>query len=1318
MIQFLEDYEDAFLNIDYVLRNQPDYAGNNGITLYTDDGKRRQFVQNFSVPDFTADLIDTVEQTTNTWDAMVSSLRQRIARRTINDRETAKRKAHMTVDTDTTQLMPARRSQMAEASPQMSEMDAFVNALAQDWRVGYRLWKELGPEIQKKVTNIRERLMPPDSGGAPLNSNFNAPNHNSGNRNRNQAPRDSPPVNRDVIRAPPKRDNGNIPMQYSSNTATAEQEIEEANETEVPSQEDDDVQTLLSFYAYLDCSNKNSHANVSVTHKAHTNYWTMIASWTMDLCITDGGADSHVGGKAWLPLTPLSGPTVKFANVIGFDEQAARKNNLPIIAAVTLAETKDGKTIMLRAKHLIYNSPSNHTLLANFQMRQLGIIVDDVHENHWKSPGEKGTHSIMFPDHTIGLTTRNALSTFKISKPTMDQYINWKEEDILDIAIENWDPQVYSDLIIEDKVAKIEIPSQEVKSIENCSKNVLTNLIFHDPMEEFLDCIEFDEIVVQNIQSKQLKDKKETVMDITSGENIEAENELYFFDAKETPKPGKVMHLSIDYQTIGKWEKGEQSRVCFMSSEDVSELIADMDWNQLTGKHMSYNTMVSAMQTTERLKQLEKKQQIPALIWKATTAEENRKLEALQPRLAWKPLEVIKKTLENTTQWGRMICQYPMKKHHVSRFPWNNRHRLREEVAMDTIFMQTPAFDGSTCEQVYFGLVSRMINVYPMPSKAHGYILKSYQDFMRYEGVPEGLHRDMAPEEKVESIIDLNRRMMVRDTYSEPDHPNQNPVESLAVKTIKTGGESILNRTGAPAESWPWVHKYMADVNNRCATPMLNWKTPISMRHGYTPDISAFLQFQFWEKIYFKIDEQHPKSKEAPGYWLGVSVTVGDALTFNVWSDKTKRVLQRSAIRSADPNKGGIPNLRVTFQEDEEEIEPEIVDPVNILDDPNLFSPPSKNSLKYSRTPKHKKQWHDTIEAPPEDLSTFVDLEEDDHPEFIPQKDDFGPKVTTDDLDQSNPHRRAKLRRGCRKAYLVATSACLTLAGSMGIKIIDSGRNINSLETIENESILTVKDPFNPNSHLHVLETNISPVDSYVTLSQDAMIRKMELQYFDTLEDEKEGSSFVPTEVLAHRLSIQPRKVVMTTGERTKVQVIKKKHVRVQTCWKNGEVSWVAANALKEQHPWVLVNYVTRNSLQNHPHFQWTKDYVKNKHVAVNLAKVKAMAAKTHQGPHFKFGVQIPMNASHALHLDKISNNKLWKESMDKEIKSLNNFSTFRVLDEGEIMPEGYIKIPYHIIFDCKFDGRRKARLVAGGHRTPSVAPEEVYSGVVSMDTI
>ena len=51
-------------------------------------------------------------------------------------------------------------------------------------------------------------------------------------------------------------------------------------------------------------------------------------------------------------------------------------------------------------------------------------------------------------------------------------------------------------------------------------------------------------------------------------------------------------------------------------------------------------------------------------------------------------------------------------------------------------------------------------------------------------------------------------------------------------------------------------------------------------------------------------------------------------------------------------------------------------------------------------------------------------------------------------------------------------------------------------------------------------------------------------------------------------------------------------------------------------------------------------------------------------------------------------------------------------------MPPGHIRIPYHMIFNIKSDGRQKCRPVAGDHRTPDVYPEESCSSVVAMDTI
>ena len=66
--------------------------------------------------------------------------------------------------------------------------------------------------------------------------------------------------------------------------------------------------------------------------------------------------------------------------------------------------------------------------------------------------------------------------------------------------------------------------------------------------------------------------------------------------------------------------------------------------------------------------------------------------------------------------------------------------------------------------------------------------------------------------------------------------------------------------------------------------------------------------------------------------------------------------------------------------------------------------------------------------------------------------------------------------------------------------------------------------------------------------------------------------------------------------------------------------------------------------------------------------------------------------------------------------REINSFGVFRKITEEDNLKD-YQKIPYHLVFDVKFDGRRKARLVADGNWT-DVPKEDVYSGVVGLDTV
>lgn len=60
----------------------------------------------------------------------------------------------------------------------------------------------------------------------------------------------------------------------------------------------------------------------------------------------------------------------------------------------------------------------------------------------------------------------------------------------------------------------------------------------------------------------------------------------------------------------------------------LNAFLSEIDYDTLTAKNQSFNTFAYDVSTVERIHQL----------------------EVLQPKFAWKPIDIIKETLENTTQ--------------------------------------------------------------------------------------------------------------------------------------------------------------------------------------------------------------------------------------------------------------------------------------------------------------------------------------------------------------------------------------------------------------------------------------------------------------------------------------------------------------------------------------------------------------------------------------------------------------------------------------------------------------------------------------------
>jgi hypothetical protein len=76
---------------------------------------------------------------------------------------------------------------------------------------------------------------------------------------------------------------------------------------------------------------------------------------------------------------------------------------------------------------------------------------------------------------------------------------------------------------------------------------------------------------------------------------------------------------------------------------------------------------------------------------------------------------------------------------------------------------------------------------------------------------------------------------------------------------------------------------------------------PICMSMGSTNDISHLLCFHFWEPVYYKLDDSDfpSDSREKCGHFIGISESVGHAMTFKIRMDDTLKVIHQSNVRLA-----------------------------------------------------------------------------------------------------------------------------------------------------------------------------------------------------------------------------------------------------------------------------------------------------------------------------------------------------------------------------------------------------------------------------------
>ena len=270
--------------------------------------------------------------------------------------------------------------------------------------------------------------------------------------------------------------------------------------------------------------------------------------------------------------------------------------------------------------------------------------------------------------------------------------------------------------------------------------------------------------------------------------------------------------------------------------------------------------------------------------------------------------EIVKKTLEATTQLGKISYRVPLRPHLRMRNPILSKKRLMEPWATDTWFAKATSYEGYNCCQLFVGQKSYHIYLYGMAKESYG--PDALMEFFREVGVPTAIRRDNSKMQTSQVWNSIMRKYNCSDQFIEPYNPQQNPAERR-IGVLKGYMKRTIQDTGCAPEAWYRLACHAADVINHTAYKSLNWRTPLEMSLGETPDISGLLFFKFWEKVYYY---DPPEEKEKKGRWLGRAINYGDTMAFWILTSDTNELIVRGTVRSAENTTR--PNLAIDTRGD------------------------------------------------------------------------------------------------------------------------------------------------------------------------------------------------------------------------------------------------------------------------------------------------------------------------------------------------------------------------------------------------------------------
>ena len=634
------------------------------------------------------------------------------------------------------------------------------------------------------------------------------------------------------------------------------------------------------------------------------------------------------------------------------------------------------------------------------------------------------------------------------------------------------------------------------------------------------------------------------------------------------------------------------------------------------------------------------------------------------------PNALARMTLQNTTQHYRRTAEGPLSRRYKTNFPSSTHRRLNLKVYGDTFFPRYKSLKGNTCSFLITD-GKGFAKHYPSDTKESSAAVSAYSRFVDDVGIPRELKVDGGGEYVGKEFKRTVRETRCKLTYTEPYSPWQNEAER-DIGDIKKKWDRIKNQKNVPNRLWDYGITDLLERRSRTARKIHDdWRTPLARVTGDVPDISEYIDFGFFDLVYFW-DGPRKVTKESIGWWLGVAEEVGSYLTYWVL-EPNGSVKARTTVQHVPEEDLLKPSIQERVKEADKQMRER-------LDDTNFeLNVEGLDNVLEELEGIGENDWVDLDKLYDDDKERQRLRDQG----FTPEETDelIGAKIRLPEGTTATDWRVSKRRKdeqgnpvGLRNPQLAEDTREYVLES-------DDGRQIE----------LTANT---------IIENMYEQVDGE---------GRTQLLLDEIVDHRKDGSALSKDQAVdrSHNGNVHHKKT--TRGWKLKV------------LWKDGTTNWIPLSEMKESNPVITAEYAVSNQIAEEPAFVWwVHDVLRTRHRIIS--KVKARYWKTTQ----KFGIELPKSVEQAYELDKKNGNTFWRDAIEKEmVRVIQAFEPHENITPEDVRAGkyqtllGYQEMKCHMVFDIKMDGKftRKARLVAGGHMVE--APVAItYSSVVSRDSV